>query len=214
MITDILKQSKLFLIPYVIVVAGCCIFLLNFSKADIHLWINRHYSPFADIFFKYYTHIGAGLVALCFSLILVFWKYGYAIFVFSSYLFSSIIVQIIKRGFFPYVMRPTTFFSGKADLHIVSGMEPNVMQSFPSGHSATAFAFFLALSLITKNKWFQIAFLICALLVGYSRIYLSEHFLIDVFTGSLIGVITTLVVYYIYEKNQRDWMNRSLKFKV
>jgi membrane-associated phospholipid phosphatase len=46
-----------------------------------------------------------------------------------------------------------------------------------------------------RPKKIAALFFFCALAVGYSRIYLSQHFLLDVFFGSLIGTIGTLIVF-------------------
>jgi membrane-associated phospholipid phosphatase len=40
----------------------------------------------------------------------------------------------------------------------------------------------------------QLFYFILALLVGYSRIYLGHHFFKDVYVGSIIGFITSLIV--------------------
>ena len=41
----------------------------------------------------------------------------------------------------------------------------------------------------------QVLFFILALLGGYSRIYLSQHFATDVFAGGIIGVISVAILY-------------------
>jgi membrane-associated phospholipid phosphatase len=53
----------------------------------------------------------------------------------------------------------------------------------------SAFAAATVLALYCKNSsMLQVLFLILAVAVGFSRIYLSQHFLPDVLAGSLIGV--------------------------
>lgn len=59
--------------------------------------------------------------------------------------------------------------------------------SFPSGHTADAFAFAVALSLIYRKWYIIIPVLIWASLVGYSRMSLGVHFPSDVLGGALIG---------------------------
>lgn len=64
--------------------------------------------------------------------------------------------------------------------------------SFPSGHAVAVFA---PLALIDKEfpklKWVWLGF---ALLVLTSRVYLSVHYLSDVFAGALLGYITGILV--------------------
>jgi membrane-associated phospholipid phosphatase len=49
-----------------------------------------------------------------------------------------------------------------------------------------------------------------ACLVGYSRVYLSQHFLIDAVTGSAIGVIVVLVYYFYHLKLHGNWLDQSI----
>ena len=69
--------------------------------------------------------------------------------------------------------------------------------SYPSGHAATAMAFYGILAYILTKRapraWVKIILPICAVaiiaLVGYTRIYLGVHFASDVLGGFLVGLI-------------------------
>jgi membrane-associated phospholipid phosphatase len=106
--------------------------------------------------------------------------------------------------------RPNIYFKDIYNLHLVKGVEILHSFSFPSGHSATAFALFLCLSLITRKKIMQLLYFILACLIAYSRIYLSQHFLMDAVAGSLIGVFTVLLYYYFHQQIKGEWMDKSL----
>lgn len=65
------------------------------------------------------------------------------------------------------------------------GQLPPDRFSFPSGHSLTAFAMTVPLSLFYPA--FMYCFLFCALSVAVSRLVLGMHFLSDVVAGSMMG---------------------------
>jgi len=60
--------------------------------------------------------------------------------------------------------------------------------SFPSGHTADAFAFAVAAGQIHRKWYILLPGLIWASLVGYSRMSLGVHFPSDVLAGAIIGV--------------------------
>lgn len=137
-------------------------------------------------------------------------KYRYAVIVGLSNIIASIITQALKQTVFNEVVRPKKFFEGIQDLYFVPGVENHLYFSFPSGHATCAFSLYFALALLVKNKALELSLFFVALLVGYSRIYLSQHFFEDVYAGSLIGICITFIVYYLIQKSNRNWMNGSL----
>lgn len=76
--------------------------------------------------------------------------------------------------------------------------------SFPSGHTARAFAgftgLFLLLGLITK-KWLKHAWIfLFPVLVALSRVFLGVHSYLDVLAGGLIGIAVAVLVYLVVGK--------------
>lgn len=180
------------------------------SKTDTHLEFNTFHSTFFDIFFYYITFLGDGVAALLVVVMLMAVKFRYAFIVGISNIIASLITQILKHTLFEDMVRPRKFFEGIHDLYLVSGVENYLYNSFPSGHSTCAFALYFALSIIVENKILKSLFFITALLVGISRVYLSQHFFEDIYAGSIIGVLITLVVFLISKKINTNWMERSL----
>jgi len=66
--------------------------------------------------------------------------------------------------------------------------------AFPSDHTAAAFAVCVTLFIGSKAKG-KFLYIILALLMGISRIWVGVHYPSDVLAGILIGTLTALIVY-------------------
>jgi membrane-associated phospholipid phosphatase len=53
-------------------------------------------------------------------------------------------------------------------------------------------------------------FFLLALITAYSRVYLSQHFLIDTYFGALIGVAIVIVFHYLIIKSDKTWLDQSI----
>jgi membrane-associated phospholipid phosphatase len=51
---------------------------------------------------------------------------------------------------------------------------------------------------------------IAALLVGYSRVYLSQHFLTDITAGSVFGILMILIFWFWFERFNKNWLEYSI----
>ena len=60
--------------------------------------------------------------------------------------------------------------------------------SFPSGHTSTAFSLAASLSIECKKWYVVVPAYMYATSVGYSRLYLGEHYPTDVLAGAVIGI--------------------------
>jgi undecaprenyl-diphosphatase len=109
-------------------------------------------------------------------------------------LFTSTMVELVIK---PYFKRRRPFIT--IIQAIVIGKKPGSW-SFPSGHAAGAFAG--AWLLNRKFPRFSLLRYITAGLVGFSRIYLGDHYPGDVMSGSLSGLL--LAMFF-------NWLLRSRK---
>jgi membrane-associated phospholipid phosphatase len=205
MLYKTLKNNAFFLIPYLIVLLALIPILILYSKPEIHLWINQHNSAFSDLFFKYITFLGDGLFIIVPAIILIFFSLRDFVFLLVAYFSTGLFAQLLKRVFFNDVIRPSRYFHDIASLHLVDGVSLLNGRSFPSGHSTSAFALFLCLALLSSNRFVKLACFILACLVAFSRVYLSQHFLIDVFAGSLIGTFGAIAFYLVFYRDERKW---------
>ena len=213
-----MKKALWFYILYVLFLFGLGTLILLNEKATLHEmltidWISKcseNFISFTDTFFKYITEIG-GNIPFVVAVVFLFVRFGYSYFLLISQLAVTVVVQPIKHIL--NVPRPKVFFAENFPdvvLHQVGGVDLHSTLSFPSGHTASAFAFLLVLSFICTRNWASVMFLLLAVLFSYSRIYLSQHFAEDVFAGSLIGVAATTLTYWIYSKKTYKWQEMNL----
>ena len=112
---------------------------------------------------------------------------------------------------FPDIVRPITLFKNTYALHLVEGVKMSEIQSFPSGHTGTAFAILFLLATFTSKSWLQVTALATGILIGFSRLYLSQHFLPDVVAGAVVGTFTSLVLLTVFEHSRSfNKLNRPL----
>ena len=74
--------------------------------------------------------------------------------------------------------------------------------SFPSGHSATAFS--AAIVLTTLYPRWRFLFFFSGALIAFSRILLTQHYVSDVIAGSLLGIVSSILLYNLYFKTILD----------
>jgi len=188
------KKNRAFFIPYFIFLLAGGVILLLWSKTDIHLYINRHNCSTADFFFSNWSNLGLGVMIIPVVLLLAFIRLRYMIISMIGFLLMVAITEPLKFIF--HTPRPLTIFGQlHQSLYFVPGVKMLSWNSFPSGHTATGFCMFCLLAFYTKNTTMKVLCFITALLIAYARMYLSEHFLQDVYAGSIIGVGSAIVAY-------------------
>ena len=153
-----------------------------------------------DFFFQYYTKVGEW-IPYVFVAALLFYKVGWSGLLLTNILLSGLISQGLKYAF--DTDRPLTWFANNmpdVQLTLVEGVRMSQYYSCPSGHTVTFFALFLTLSWVVsadswrKNEWWQTLFFILTIMGGYSRIYLSQHFAEDIWAGSIVGIVSCLLM--------------------
>lgn len=72
--------------------------------------------------------------------------------------------------------------------------------SFPSNHSASAFAGAVAVMLTIKKKAWTIPAFVFSGIIAFSRMYVFVHFPSDVFAGILLGSTVAVLVCYLMKK--------------
>lgn len=184
---------------------------LSLSKSASFLLLNSFHSAVLDWLFTFFTVLGDGLLTIAVVISLfVYQKYRKASTLLLAFLSSGLVVQFLKKLF--QQPRPKLYFESLSlpyD-HFIEGISLQGSNSFPSGHTATAFALATVLVLIFKKKKIALPCLLTALLVAYSRIYLSQHFLLDTIVGALIGTLAGMLSYYLVKQRKMTLPFKSL----
>ena len=192
-----LRQNKIYFAGLLFILLFGVLFLLINGKAASFISLNAYHPFLLNAFFINYTFIGDGIFALCLMAAIFFYykrkQQGLALL--YSFLISGLIVQVIKN--LVDSPRPRLFFEAGQYLHFIDGVSLANNSSFPSGHTATAFAIATVMALMMKDKTWQLLILFAAVLVGYSRIYLAQHFLLDVIIGGVIGSASGVLAVYL-----------------
>jgi membrane-associated phospholipid phosphatase len=187
-----------------------------FTSLDAHIFqlINSHHSVVVDYFFMIVTQLGNGWIAVPLVAIVIVVKTPRShlakvlICALVAGTLAGILNTTIKRT--THRSRPVSFFEDQARSSVVQGeagsgcVVANVpfkvhtlgpvyhRNSFPSGHTATAFTAATILAVLFGGYFF--CSYIPAFLVAYSRVYMGDHFPLDTFGGALLGIIVGFAI--------------------
>jgi PAP2 superfamily. len=141
------------------------------------------------------------VIMIIFSTLLFFKRYRTKAYLFTTLglaamtpLSNNLIKLLLNRP------RPLSVYPAES-VHTVPWLENAYHFSFPSGHTFGAFGLCLLLSYLLPNDRKQYAWLFFLLAIGcgISRIYLGQHFFVDVWAGSLLGTLVALAIMIIVE---------------
>ncbi len=189
------------------------ILLMTLKKGDFVLIVNACSNAQLDYFFRNYTCLGLGVVLAIMSVLLLFVKYYYSLLTVICLAVAGLFTFLFKQVLFLHMPRPTKYFEHFEGLRIVEGVHFHSWCSFPSGHTMTAFAGATILTLMSKNKGLGSIAFILAVLVALSRIYLLQHFFMDVYAGALIGITYTFLL-HLWLKRYENTLNQNLIIKL
>lgn len=199
------------------------------QKETIHLFLNAYHAPWLSYAMRSYTHVGEW-VPYVVAALLLFYKLGWTCFLLGDMALSGAMAQIAKYAV--DTDRPYRWFANHLpdiQLQFVDGVRLSKFYSFPSGHTTTFFCLFMVLAIILTSyniyhyrhdtpleapirQWCNLLIgIVCFLLAvlgAYSRIYLNQHFLEDIFGGMIVGISSTLLcllLLYIFPRWQHSY---------
>ena len=166
------------------------------------VWIARYIRcGLLDPFMKVYTQLGnGGMLFIALGLILLLFrstrKAGFS--ALCAMLIGLVVVNLTIK---PLAARDRPWLVIGNFVNLVPENDPN---SFPSGHTNSAFAFALAVCVTAPKRWMKITAVCLAVVMGLSRLYVGVHFpsdvLVGALTGSLCGLAGAWVVKTVWER--------------
>lgn len=197
---SLLRENKYYFITVLTFVVAGGLLLLFVPRDEVSLWINHNYHHYLDQSFLFFNRIGD--IGFSFIAVFVFWGVGgwkWGLKAAVCFVSVMLVTQAFKHLIFPGTLRPTLHFE-EGMLRLMEGVKQLKTESFPSGHTSAAFSLATFFALFKSGRNWNFIFAIIALIVAYGRIYMSQHFITDIYAGMLIGVIVTTLVYYYYPK--------------
>jgi membrane-associated phospholipid phosphatase len=206
----IIRDYPLGFLLYALLLLSGLMLVAAVPRLELHVWLNSSHTKSVDSFFRMLTWLGNGWFAVIFSMLFLFIRFRYFFMLILSYCVSGLMAQFLKRFVFPDILRPAAYLDQMPGLELVPGMDLHHTLAFPSGHTTTAFAILLLTGFIIHKKYAVFGLMLLAWLAGLSRVYLSQHFLVDVLAGSVLGVFSALFFYWYFHKIKSAWIDRSL----
>ncbi len=172
---------------------------------EIFLWINGSHAPYGDTLMHYVSLKWTWVPLYAFLLYLVWRKYGkrtwlvmgtVALMIGVSDQSANLVKDSVKR------YRPCHNTELQAQIHLVD--DCGGQYGFVSSHAANTFALVVFLTLLMDwRARTNILFFTWAVVIGFSRIYLGQHYPSDILAGAVLGLVVALlfrVVYLILER--------------
>ena len=175
----------------------------SFLEFDLSVfqWIQSIQNDFLDALMVGITSVGnAGTVFIILGFVLLFTKkYRKAgLTVLLALIVMLLCNDLFLKEFFARI-RPFNLFESDPEKYAVWGTQyvyPDLVYkpssySFPSGHSASAFA--AAFAFLWYDRKWGIPTTIFSAVMAFSRIYVQAHYCTDVLAGVITGAISALI---------------------
>lgn len=175
--------------------------LLNWDR-DTFVYLNGLGVEKYDAFWSMVTHIATWIPLFILFLALLFLKFPkkeawYKLLtVFGLVLFITAITHVTKISVAR--LRPNNTEEINTIIRILKSPTD---YSFFSGHASSSFSITMLVFLFLrkKAKW-AIFFFIWPLLFSASRIYVGVHFPLDIIVGAIVGILSGMLFYWIYNR--------------
>jgi membrane-associated phospholipid phosphatase len=211
-----LKDKRVSIVCHLLLALGVLPFILLYSKSESLLVINGNHSIFLDKVMYHITRLPE-LALIVFAIVLsLFSERKVFISVLVAMSLSGIGIVIFKHFLFTDFYRPFQWLSSnEIEFHRVDGIRLHSYGSFPSGHTIAAFCSLALVGFISKNGFVQFICFLLACLAAYSRVYVAQHYLMDVYAGALIGFIFAFIPFILFNAKLKTpfWQKPFINLK-
>ncbi len=201
-----LRANRFFLIGVLLLLAGFFYLLFTNQQGDELIAINALRTDRLDTFFISATRLGEPIAYVVVLLVAITFRLRTALFAALTGITVAIVAGLLKLYFAE--ARPMRYFFDNFEdtWHSLNLFDENMRNwgysSFPSGHTASAFALYSFVCFNVHRPKIAISILcfLLALAVGFSRMYLLYHFLRDVTAGAFLGLLVAIVMFFLQWK--------------
>lgn len=110
---------------------------------------------------------------------------------------SFLLVLALNKALLQFVQRVRPYDDGVTRLLIAPSLDP----SFPSDHATAALTIAFTMMVFgQRGKW---AYLMGAILISISRVYLGMHYVSDIAGGAITGIVAVVLVRQFYQRSSR-----------
>lgn len=172
------------------------ILILMLGNTELFEFINRQVTPLAGQPARIFSLLGESAAMGC--LLVAAWRIQPtdAFRVAAAWLLGACFSWTFKLFLLKGLPRPFEHYKRLGiTVNMVDGVTVHHLNSFPSGHTLTAFsaAFLIRILFPDRPLWHALAFLL-AILCGLSRVVLVQHWPADVLGGMILGLLASFLV--------------------
>jgi len=196
----VLANKRVSLYAHLLMAIAVMPFLIFYTKYDTLLAINGFNSPAADTLMYHITRLPE-LAMIVFVVVLsMFFERRIFLATVIAMSVCGLSILLFKHVLFSEYTRPFQWLDANhIRFHAVGGIRLHSNGSFPSGHTMSAFCALALAGFISKRASVQLLLFILACASAYSRVYVAQHFLMDVYAGGLIGYTTAFFFYTFFQ---------------
>jgi membrane-associated phospholipid phosphatase len=196
----ILADKRVSLFTHLLMAVSVMPFLIFYTKHETLMVINGFYSPAGDMLMYHITRLPE-LAMIVFVVVLsLFFERRVFLATVIAMSVCGLSILLFKHVLFSDYTRPFQWLDANhIRFHAVSGIRLHANGSFPSGHTMSAFCALALAGFISKRGSVQFLLFLLACASAYSRVYVAQHFLMDVYAGGLIGYSFAFFFYNLFQ---------------